>query len=116
MQEIEAFEQKIVSLKSENSSEKSVFSLFLQEVSSLLSDNFVKVEASEYEIKEKICLLMTSSKDRAKVITYIIQRNNLDCTARDVNRFYGRYRFLMPYWYTGRPVFNICDYGYTFFP
>ena len=43
------------------------FNLFLEEVSSLLSDYDYKVEASEYGIKESICKLMHSSKDRGKV-------------------------------------------------
>ena len=41
--------------------------MFLEEISGLLSDHVVKVDASEEEIKEKICLLMASSKDRQKV-------------------------------------------------
>lgn len=45
------------------------FKMFLEEISSLLSDHLVKVDASEEEIKDKICLLMASSKDRQKVIS-----------------------------------------------
>jgi len=38
-----------------------------EQVAALLSDGFVKVEANEDQIKEKIRLLMTSSKDRGLV-------------------------------------------------
>ena len=38
-----------------------------EQVATLLSDGFVKVDASEEQIKEKIMLLMTSSKDRGLV-------------------------------------------------
>lgn len=39
-----------------------------EQVAALLSDGFVKVEANEDQIKEKIKLLMTSSKDRGLMI------------------------------------------------
>lgn len=43
-----------------------------EQVATLLSDGFVKVEANEEQIKEKIKLLMTSSKDRGLVISFFI--------------------------------------------
>ncbi|CAF1028886.1 unnamed protein product [Adineta ricciae] len=48
---------------------KSCFDAFKQQVGQLLSDNYVKVEPKEDEIKEKIHLLMQSSKDRGIIIT-----------------------------------------------
>ncbi|UJR10679.1 hypothetical protein I4U23_014873 [Adineta vaga] len=48
---------------------KSCFDAFKQQVGQLLSDNYVKVEPKEDEIKEKIHLLMQSSKDRGVIIT-----------------------------------------------
>ncbi len=42
---------------------------FKEQVASLLSDGFVKVEVNEDKIKESIKLLMTSSKDRGLVIS-----------------------------------------------
>jgi chromosome segregation ATPase len=46
---------------------KSCFDAFKQQVCQLLSDGYVKVEPKEDEIKEKIHLLMQSSKDRGVV-------------------------------------------------
>jgi len=46
---------------------KSCFDGFKQQVCQLLSDGYVKVEPKEDEIKEKIQLLMQSSKDRGVV-------------------------------------------------
>lgn len=46
---------------------KSCFEAFKQQVAQLLSDGYVKVEAKEDEVKEKIQLLMQSSKDRGLV-------------------------------------------------
>ncbi|UJR35149.1 hypothetical protein I4U23_027918 [Adineta vaga] len=48
---------------------KSCFEAFKQQVGQLLSDGYVKVEPKEDEIKEKIHLLMQSSKDRGIIIT-----------------------------------------------
>ncbi|CAF2393713.1 unnamed protein product [Rotaria sp. Silwood2] len=48
---------------------KSCFDAFKQQISQLLSDGYVKVEPKEDEIKEKIHLLMQSSKDRGIIIT-----------------------------------------------
>lgn len=45
----------------------SCFLAFKQQVAQLLSDNFVKVEPVEDEVKQKISLLMQSSKDRGIV-------------------------------------------------
>lgn len=49
---------------------KNCLSAFKEQVATLLSDGFVKVEANEEQIKEKIQLLMTSSKDRGLVCTF----------------------------------------------
>jgi chromosome segregation ATPase len=46
---------------------KTSFDAFKQQVGQLLSDGYVKVEPKEDEIKEKIHLLMQSSKDRGVV-------------------------------------------------
>ena len=46
---------------------KNCLGAFKDQVSALLSDGFVKVDANEDQIKEKIKLLMTSSKDRGLV-------------------------------------------------
>ncbi|CAF2796990.1 unnamed protein product [Rotaria sp. Silwood2] len=48
---------------------KTTFDAFKQQVGQLLSDGYVKVEPKEDEIKEKIQLLMQSSKDRGVIIT-----------------------------------------------
>lgn len=47
--------------------EKNSFGAFKEQVANLLSDGVVKVEANEEQIKEKIQLLMKSSKDRGLV-------------------------------------------------
>jgi chromosome segregation ATPase len=49
---------------------KSCFDAFKQQVGQLLSDGYVKVEPKEDEIKEKIHLLMQSSKDRG-IVSFI---------------------------------------------
>ena len=46
---------------------KNCLDAFKEQVATLLSDGFVKVEANEEQIKEKVKLLMTSSKDRGLV-------------------------------------------------
>lgn len=46
---------------------KSCLASFKEQVATLLSDGFVKVEANEDQIKEKVKLLMDSSKDRGLV-------------------------------------------------
>ena len=46
---------------------KTAFDAFKQQVGQLLSDGYVKVEPKEDQIKEKIQLLMQSSKDRGVV-------------------------------------------------
>lgn len=43
------------------------YTQLLDNISGLLSDNYIKVEASENEIKEKICSLMRTSRERGKV-------------------------------------------------
>ena len=60
---------------------KSCFDAFKQQVGQLLSDGYVKVEAKEEEIKEKIQLLMQSSKDRGIVSSFslIVSQLNLVC-------------------------------------
>lgn len=47
---------------------KNCLTAFKEQVATLLSDSFVKVEANEDQIKEKIQLLMSSSKDRGLMI------------------------------------------------
>lgn len=52
---------------------KTSFDAFKQQVGQLLSDGYVKVEPKEDEIKEKIHLLMQSSKDRGVVSSNFIK-------------------------------------------
>lgn len=47
---------------------KNCLTAFKEQVAALLSDGFVKVDPNEEQIKEKIQLLMTSSKDRGLMI------------------------------------------------
>ncbi|CAF0745813.1 unnamed protein product [Brachionus calyciflorus] len=47
---------------------KNCLTAFKEQVATLLSDSFVKVDANEDQIKEKIQLLMSSSKDRGLMI------------------------------------------------
>jgi len=64
---------------------KSCFDAFKQQIGQLLSDGYVKVEPKEDEIKEKLHLLMQSSKDRGVVSLnfYFIKKiNNLFCFIR----------------------------------
>lgn len=44
------------------------FKDFIEELASLLSDNFFKVESTKHDIREKVKLLMLSSKHRGLVI------------------------------------------------
>jgi hypothetical protein len=54
-------------MKNEINKASITFRMFLEEISSLLTDHVIKVDATEEEIKDKICLLMNSSKERQKV-------------------------------------------------
>ena len=54
------------------------FQAFREQVAALLSDGFVKVEASEEQIKEKAQLLMTSSKDRGLVSSIQFRLNYIN--------------------------------------
>ena len=47
-----------------------------EQIAALLSDGFVKVEPNEDQIKEKIKLLMTSSKDRGLVSVEVLKRTS----------------------------------------
>jgi predicted nucleic acid-binding Zn-ribbon protein len=49
---------------------KNCLTAFREQVATLLSDGYVKVEANEEQIKEKVKLLMTSSKDRGLVRSF----------------------------------------------
>jgi len=55
---------------------KNAYEALKEQVATLLSDGFVKVEAKEDEIKEKIRLLMTSSKDRGLMIANMEEKIN----------------------------------------
>ncbi|CAF4033319.1 unnamed protein product [Adineta steineri] len=48
---------------------KSCFNAFKQQIGQMLSDGYVKVEPKEEEIKQKIQLLMQSSRERGIIIT-----------------------------------------------
>ena len=65
-------EQHLKQLENEVLFAKSSLDAFKQQVAQLLSDNYVKVEPKEDEIKDKIHLLMQSSKDRG-VVSYFLQ-------------------------------------------
>ena len=62
-----SFENHVKQVESELLYAKSTLDAFKQQVAQLLSDGFVKVEPKEDEIREKIQLLMQSSKDRGAV-------------------------------------------------
>jgi chromosome segregation ATPase len=66
-------EQHLKQLENEVLFVKSSFDTFKQQVGQLLSDNYVKVEPKEDEIKNKIQLLMQSSKDRGVVSPRILK-------------------------------------------
>lgn len=55
---------------------KTTYDAFKQQVGQLLSDGYVKVEPKEDEIKEKIQLLMQSSKDRGVVSIFFLTKDN----------------------------------------
>lgn len=61
-------EMKLNSLVEESNSFKLSFETFKQEIALMLSDDYLKVESSEIELKDKIKLLMLSSKHRGLVI------------------------------------------------
>lgn len=60
-------EQHVKQLQDDALYAKTAFDAFKQQVGQLLSDGYVKVEPKEDQIKEKIQLLMQSSKDRGVV-------------------------------------------------
>lgn len=60
-------ESQIKQLENDLLYTKSMHDMFRSQVAQLLSDGFVKVEPKDDEIKEKIQLLMQSSKDRGVV-------------------------------------------------
>jgi chromosome segregation ATPase len=64
-------EQHLKQLENDALYAKSAFDAFKQQVGQLLSDGYVKVEPKEEEIKDKIQLLMQSSKDRGVVSSYL---------------------------------------------
>lgn len=61
-------ESQIQKLKDELDTSKNSYSSLLEEVALLLSDDYVKCETNARDIKEKIQLLMSSSKSRIFVI------------------------------------------------
>ena len=63
------FESHVKQVESELLYARATLDAFRQQVAQLLSDGFVKVEPKEDEIREKIQLLMQSSKDRGAVST-----------------------------------------------
>ena len=60
-------EQHLKQLQDDVLYAKTAFDAFKQQVGQLLSDGYVKVDPKEDQIKEKIQLLMQSSKDRGVV-------------------------------------------------
>lgn len=69
-----SFENHVKQVESELLYAKSTLDAFKQQVAQLLSDGFVKVEPKEDEIREKIQLLMQSSKDRGAVSVELPRR------------------------------------------
>lgn len=61
-------EYKLKDLEKLLSEQQVEFKAFIEEVASLLSDDYFQVESNKHEIKEKIKLLMLSSKHRGLVI------------------------------------------------
>ena len=60
-------ETKILELEKDTSNYKQKYDAFVEQVAMLLTDDFVKVTNDESVIKEKLALLMMSSKDRGIV-------------------------------------------------
>lgn len=60
-------ESKMKNFEIRLSNQQTEFKEFVDEVANLLSDDYFKVESSKHEIKEKIKLLMLSSKHRGLV-------------------------------------------------
>ncbi|CAF0745797.1 unnamed protein product [Brachionus calyciflorus] len=73
-QQIIEFETNVKNLESNLSHQTAEFQLFLDEVAKLLSDDYFKVEATKHEIKEKIKLLMLSSKHRGVMIATLEEK------------------------------------------
>ncbi len=69
---------------------KNCHSALKEQVATLLSDGFVKVEANEDQIKEKIKLLMTSSKDRGLVIYCFFFLKFLDFISKQFGKFFNQ--------------------------
>lgn len=72
-----ASELQLRQIENELSYAKSCLDAFKQQIAQLLSDGYVKVEAKEEEIKEKVQLLMQSSKDRG-IVRSLSFRLNVD--------------------------------------
>ena len=60
-------ELQVKQIENDLNYQKSCFEAFKQQMSQLLSDGYIKVDPKEEEIKEKVQLLMQSSKDRGFV-------------------------------------------------
>lgn len=71
---------------------KSCFDAFKQQIGQSLSDNYVKVEPKEDEIREKIHLLMQSSKDRGAVSRRLFTRSKTRLTQHSLCRSSRIYR------------------------
>jgi hypothetical protein len=63
------YQRQLTQLEDDLENSKNSLEKFKLMISSLLSDDYVKVEANEEDIKEKLNLLMVSSKDRGLVIS-----------------------------------------------
>ena len=63
------YQRNLNQLEEDLQNYRNKFEQFKSMIASLLSDDFVKVEANEEDIKEKLNLLMVSSKDRGLVIS-----------------------------------------------
>jgi hypothetical protein len=74
------YQSHLCQLKQDVQNYKGLFEQFKLMIASLLSDDFVKVEANEEDIKQKLNLLMVSSKDRGLLISAMESKiKHLNC-------------------------------------
>jgi hypothetical protein len=66
-EKIQSFQKNIQQKEGDILLHKNLFDSFKSQVAELLSDDYVKVESTENDIKDKLSLLMVSSKDRGLV-------------------------------------------------
>lgn len=69
-------ELQVKQVENDRNYQKSCFDAFKQQIAQLLSDGYIQVEPKEDEIKEKVRLLMQSSKDRGLVSQILLVKQN----------------------------------------